>query len=291
MDDLAAFSVNVRTGDELESLADAFTLMARELHGYILNLRAATAEKERIGTELSVATNIQASMLPRAFPAFPDRGEIDLYASMRPAKEVGGDFYDFFSVGGDTLAVVIADVSGKGVPAALFMVVAKTLIKSYAQSGRTPEEVFAAVNNALFENNETSMFVTAFMGFLEMKTGKFVYANAGHNPPLLSRDGRFEYMKLSPGCALAVVENVAYRESSVTLGRGDVLFLYTDGVTEAADSGEKLFGGERLREKLNALAESPMKDIVSAVNAEIDAFAGSAEQSDDITILAVEWRG
>ncbi|MDR1136872.1 MAG: SpoIIE family protein phosphatase, partial [Synergistaceae bacterium] len=242
MDDLAAFSVDVRTGDELESLADAFTHMAHELHAYILNLGAVTAEKERIGAELSVAANIQASMLPRVFPPFPGHREIDLYASMRPAKEVGGDFYDFFLVNDRTLAAVIADVSGKGVPAALFMVVAKTLIKSYALSARSPGEVFAAVNNALCENNETSMFVTAFMGFLDLKTGEFVYVNAGHNPPLLSRGGRFGYMKPESGFVLAAVEDVGYREGSVTLDKGDILFLYTDGVTEAADRREELFG-------------------------------------------------
>ncbi|MDR1134064.1 MAG: SpoIIE family protein phosphatase [Synergistaceae bacterium] len=291
MDDLAAFSVDVKTGDELESLADAFTRMAHELHAYILNLSAVTAERERIGAELSVAADIQASMLPRVFSPFPGHRETGLYASMRPAKEVGGDLYDFFLVGDRTLAAVIADVSGKGAPAALFMVVAKTLIKSYALSARSPGEVFASVNNALCENNETSMFVTAFMGFLDLKTGEFVYVNAGHNPPLLSRGGRFEYMKPDPGFVLAAAEDTGYREGSVTLDKGDILFLYTDGVTEAADSGGELFGETRLREKLNALSGPSAKDLVCAVNAEIDAFAGGAEQSDDITMLAVEWRG
>jgi sigma-B regulation protein RsbU (phosphoserine phosphatase) len=291
MDDLAAFSVDVRTGDELQSLANAFTFMARELNAYILNLRAVTAEKERIGAELSVAADIQASMLPRIFPPFPDRGDLDLYASMRPAKEVGGDFYDFFFVGDDVLAVVIADVSGKGVPAALFMVVAKTVIKTYALSGKPPGEIFDAVNSALCENNETSMFVTAFMGFLDLKTGKLAYVNAGHNPPLLSAGGRFEYMKLEPGLALAIMENINYQEGLVTLSRGDALILYTDGVTEAIDREEALFGDRRLSEKLNALAGTDMKDTVLALNAEIDAFAGDAEQSDDITLLAVKWLG
>ncbi|MDR1377730.1 MAG: SpoIIE family protein phosphatase [Synergistaceae bacterium] len=290
MDDLATFSVNIKTGDELESLADAFTRMARELHVYILNLSMVTAEKERIGAELSVAANIQANMLPRVFPPFPNRREIDIYASMRPAKEVGGDFYDFFFVNDSVLAIVIADVSGKGVPAALFMVVARTLIKSYAQSGKLLSEVFANVNNALCENNETSMFVTTFMGFLDLNTGDLAYVNAGHNPPLLSQSGEFEYMKLKSGLALAAMEDVRYREGFVTLDKSDVLFLYTDGVTEATDRQGELFGETRLKKKLRALTGSSVKDLVSAVNAEIDAFTDGAEQSDDITLLAIEWR-
>ncbi|MDR0949479.1 MAG: SpoIIE family protein phosphatase, partial [Lachnospiraceae bacterium] len=228
--------------DEIGDLAAAFNDMSFSLQTYITNLTAITAEKERIGAELNVATQIQASMLPCIFPAFPDRPEFDIYASMLPAKEVGGDFYDFFLIDNEKLAVVMADVSGKGVPAALFMVIAKTLIKNNAQYGKTPKEVFEIVNDMLCENNEAGMFVTAFMGFLEIPTGTFTYVNAGHNPPLIKRSGNhFEWLPTKPCFVLAGMEEMSYRQDEITLHPGDTLYMYTDGVTEAVNRSEELF--------------------------------------------------
>ena len=282
------FSICIKTGDEIEELANAFQYMTVELSAYIKNLAAVTSEKERIGTELNVATSIQASMLPCIFPPFPDRREFDIYATMEPAKEVGGDFYDFFLVNDTHLAVVIADVSGKGVPAALFMVIAKTLIKNYTQLNAMPDKVFEMANAQLCEGNEAELFVTAWMGLLEIATGKFIYVNAGHNPPLLKHaDGKFEYLKSRPGFVLAGMESTRYRHNEMDLCAGDVLYLYTDGVTEATDPDHNLFGEERLRSVLNANANMPVAELLPTVRREIDAFVREAPQFDDITMLAL----
>ena len=190
-------------------------------------LNAVTAEKQRIGAELDVAKNIQASMLPCIFPAFPERKEFDIYAAMEPAKEVGGDFYDFFLVDPDHLAIVIADVSGKGVPAALFMVITKTLIKNHVQMGESPGQAFTAVNQTLCENNEAGLFVTAWMGILTISTGELVYTNAGHNPPLLGRaEGSFAYLKMRSGLVLAGMEGIIYREAHLKLEAGYPVSVY-----------------------------------------------------------------
>ena len=292
MDDLSSFRVDVKTGDEIEELGDAFNRMAHELHSYIENLSAVTAEKERIGAELDVATHIQASMLPGIFPAFPNRPEFHIYATMEPAKEVGGDFYDFFLVDEGHLAVVIADVSGKGVPAALFMVIAKTLIKDHTQAGTTPAEVFSEVNAQLCESNEEGLFVTAWRGVLEIATGHMVFVNAGHNPPLVRQaGGRFEYMKLRPGFVLAGMEGIRYRSGEMDLAPGSTLYLYTDGVTEAANGENELYGEERLLSVLGAHEDAAPEELLPAVKADIDAFAGDAPQFDDITMLALKLSG
>ena len=212
----AISQLNIHTGDEIQALSEAIKTMEVEINEYIQDLTTVTAEKERIGAELNVATQIQADMLPRIFPAFPEREEFDVYATMNPAKEVGGDFYDFFLVDDDHLAVVIADVSGKGVPAALFMVIAKTLIKNHTQNQEEPGAVFTQTNEQLCEGNDAGLFVTAWMGVLEISTGKFVYVNAGHNPPLLKRaGGQFEWLKSRPGFVLAGMEGVRYRENTL----------------------------------------------------------------------------
>lgn len=281
---------DIRTGDEVQQLADAFRKMQEDMLAYIRDLMEMTSEKERIGAELNVATQIQADMLPRIFPAFPERGEFDIYATMNPAKEVGGDFYDFFLVDEDHLAVVIADVSGKGVPAALFMVIAKTLIKNHAQNRETPGTVFTHTNSQLCEGNDAGLFVTAWMAVLEISTGELSYVNAGHNPPLLKRKGgRYEWLKSRPGFVLAGMEGTRYREGSLRLEAGDRLFLYTDGVTEATDGQQELFGEERLQNTLNGLSGLPVKDLLCGVKERIEAFVGEAEQFDDITMLCMEY--
>jgi sigma-B regulation protein RsbU (phosphoserine phosphatase) len=230
-------------------------------------------------------------MLPCIFPAFPDRAEFDIYASMLPAKEVGGDFYDFFLINENTLAVVIADVSGKGVPAALFMVIAKTLIKNSAQSGKSPREAFEAVNNTLYENNEAGMFVTVFMGYLDISTGKFTFVNAGHNPPLLRSQERFDWLKTKPGFVLAGMEAMFYKQYEIVLNPGDELFLYTDGLTEAANNEDMLFGAPALLETANSCQGLPLKEFTISIKREIDKFVEGAEQADDITMLALKYKG
>ena len=280
----------IRTGDEVELLADSFRKMEEDMISYIREFMKATAEKERIGAELNVATQIQADMLPRIFPAFPERQEFEVYATMNPAKEVCGDFYDFFLVDDDHLAVVIADVSGKGVPAALFMVIAKTLIKNHAQNRETPGEVFTQTNAQLCEGNDAGLFVTAWMGVLEISTGKFVYVNAGHNPPLLKRaGGQYEWLKSRPGFVLAGMEGIRYRENTLELMPGDTLYLYTDGVTEATSSAQELYGEERLQAALNEASELPVSQLLPRIKNCIDTFVGDAEQFDDITMLGLQY--
>ena len=284
--------LNIRTGDEIQALSESIKTMELEINEYIQDLTAVTAEKERIGAELNVATQIQADMLPRIFPAFPERKEFDIYATMNPAKEVGGDFYDFFLVDEDHLAVVIADVSGKGVPAALFMVIAKTLIKNHAQNEENPGAVFTHTNEQLCEGNDAGLFVTGWMGILEISTGKFTYVNAGHNPPLLRHaGGGFEWLKSRPGFVLAGMEGVRYRENVMEMAPGDTLYLYTDGVTEATDGSQELFGEERLQTALNETPDLPVEELLPKIKDCIDSFVGQAEQFDDITMLGLHYRG
>ena len=287
-------AVRVETDDELETLADAFNSMTESLKAYIRDLTAVTAEKERIGAELNVATKIQKDMLPNIFPAFPDRQEFNIYATMNPAKEVGGDFYDFFMVDDTHLAVVMADVSGKGVPAALFMVIAKTIIKNQALTGEPLDVVFDRANDQLCANNGEGLFVTAFMGLLDLRTGEFTCVNAGHNAPLLRRKGgAYEYLHLDPGFVLAGLENMQYKSCRLTLGEGDTLFLYTDGVTEALDPNEELFGEERLHDALNRDEgrELSVDKLLPYLRAELTEYARGAEQADDITMLGLTYCG
>ncbi|MDR2246172.1 MAG: SpoIIE family protein phosphatase [Treponema sp.] len=277
---------DIKTGDELETLAKTFNEMVE-------NIQYISAEKERIGVELNVATEIQTSMLPCIFPPFPDYTEFDIYAEMHPAKEVGGDFYDFFLVNQNTLAVVIADVSGKGVPAALFMVIAKTIIKNQAQMDKPIDEVFYAVNNQLCENNDANMFVTAFIGFLEINTGKFTYVNAGHNPPVIRHgDQGFTWLATKPGIVLGAMQNARFKMMETVLDVKDILFFYTDGVSEAMNPQAALFGSDRILDVLNAgmarndnlTINNYLKDMLN----DIDAFADGAEQADDITMMILQ---
>lgn len=282
------YTSGVRTGDEIELLSTRFELMTASLRTYIGNLTQVTAERERLGAELGIATKIQASMLPCIFPPFPDRPEFDIYATMIPAKEVGGDFYDFFMVDEDHLMVVIADVSGKGIPAALFMMTSKTLIRTLAQTGMTPAEVLNEANMRLCENNEAGMFVTAWIGLLEISSGRFVYANAGHNAPLLRRKGgEFGMLKSRPGFVLAGMEGVRYQQSEISLLPGDLLYMYTDGVTEAINPDEQLYGEVQLLRTLNQARTLDLKALLSGVKDDIDRFADGTAQFDDITMMAL----
>lgn len=287
-----AFCPDIHTGDEIEELADAFGQMNVEMRDYIRRLSKVTEEKERIGAELDVATHIQSSMLPCIFPAFPDREELDIYASMDPAREVGGDFYDFFLVDERHLAIVVADVSGKGVPAALFMVIGKTLIKDHTLPGRDLGEVFTRVNELLCESNSEGLFITAFEAVLDLVTGELRYVNAGHETPFICRaGGGFQPYPIRPGFVLAGMEGICYREDCIRLEPGDRLFQYTDGVTEATDGDNKLYGMERLGGILGRNSDKPPEKLLSAVKEDIDAFVGEAPQFDDITMLCLEYRG
>ena len=288
--------LDIRTGDEVENLSLMMADMERDLADYETNLTAVTAEKERIATELNLAAGIQAHMLPSTFPAFPERTEFDIYASMTPAKEVGGDFYDFFLVDEDHLALVIADVSGKGVPAALFMMASRTMLKDAALSHLDPAAVLERVNAELCENNPDMMFVTVWLGILEIPTGKLVWADAGHERICLFQNGRWECLPKKSGIALAVLEPELLEESpfrnfELQLLPGDVLFQYTDGVTEAMTAEREQFGMDRLQEALTASPDTEPETLLLHMRESIDRFVCGAPQFDDITMLALRYRG
>lgn len=247
---------------------------------------------ERINTELEVATTIQNATLPKILPTFPNRKEFDIYATMNAAKEVGGDFYDCFFVDEDHFVFVIADVSGKGIPAAMFMVVSKILIKNHMQEGMSPEEAFMKTNKQLCEGNDANMFVTAWAGLLEISTGHLTYVNAGHNPPLLKRaDGSYEYLKSKAALVLGAMDIIKYRQQELDLQPGDAMYLYTDGVTEAINGKNEQYGEERLKDVLNACLEQEhftRKELLEYIFHDISEFAGQEEQFDDITMLAIK---
>ena len=275
---------------ELGILASSFKKMIINLENYMINLKKVTAEKERINTELDIAKKIQMSMLPTDFPAYPHKSEIDLYALSEPAKEVGGDFYDFFLIDENHLATIIADVSGKGIPAALFMVVAKTLIKNSTLNGNTPEEVFKNVNNQLCENNDQNMFVTAWMGILDINTGELVHVNAGHNLPLLKHQDEYNWLKSKPSFVLGGMENINYTQEKIQLSAGDQILLYTDGITEAINEKEEFFGDSRLIDVINNEQFSNVTEVLSSIKTNIDVFVGDLDQFDDITMLILEYK-
>ena len=283
---------DIRTKDEIQDLAESIGAMEKDIVKYIDNIRTITAEKERIGAELNVATQIQADMLPRIFPAFPDRKEFDIYATMTPAKEVGGDFYDFFLLDKDHLGLVMADVSGKGVPAALFMVIAKTLIKNRAQMGGGPAEILQYVNEQLCEGNEAELFVTVWFAILNVKTGKGVAANAGHEHPAIRRaGGKYELSVYRHSPAVAAMEGMRFREHEFELYPGDSLFVYTDGVPEATNSMSQLFGTERMLNALNRDPNADPRTLLENVREGLDAFVGESQQFDDITMLGLRFSG
>ncbi len=284
--------LDIHTGDELENLSNSIKQMEKDINMYIRDLTTVTAEKERIDVELNMATEIQSTMVPCVFPAFPTRKEFDVYASMTPAKEVGGDLYDFFLIDEDHLGLVIADVSGKGVPAALFMMVAKALIKNTALNGSSPEKVFYTVNNQLCENNETNMFVTAWIGILTISTGKMVCANAGHEFPAVCRKGgKYELLNDKHGFVLAGMEESIYQEYEIELNPGDRLFVYTDGVPEATNAAEEFYDTDRMVEALNEVPEANPEDLLLHMKTDVDKFVGNAPQFDDLTMLAFHYKG
>ena len=274
----------IRSRNEIGELSEDVVKLTRELDQYMGRMESITAERERITTELALATRLQA--------AFLDRQEFELYASMDPAKEVGGDFYDYYLIDEDHLCLVMADVSGKGVPAALFMMVCKIILQSCAMLGRSAAETLAKTNEAICSNNQEEMFVTVWLGILEISTGRLTAANAGHEYPVLKRpDGSFELLKDKHGLVIGVMDSAKYREYELTLEPGAKLFLYTDGVPEATNAEERMFGMERMLRALNTEPEAAPARILQNVSAAVTDFVKDAEQFDDLTMLCMEYRG
>lgn len=284
--------LQVETGDEIQQLGETFNSMAADLSHYIRDLTETTAAKERIQSELKLATDIQASLLPRIFPPFPDRKEIDLYALMDPAKEVGGDFYDFFFLDEQRICLIIGDVSDKGVPAALYMMVAKTLLKSEALRDADPAQVLERVNSILALDNETSMFVTVFCAILDTGTGQVACANAGHLPPLIQQtDGSVSLRAFRPGFVLGPMPDICYSTEQFLLQPGELFLIYTDGVTEAINPVLEQYGEQRMLDCVAGCSGTDTKTIITTIRHELQQFANGAPQSDDITMLAVRYLG
>lgn len=282
----------IRSHDEMGELAAAIDEMEDQIAGYVAHLTRVTAEEERIQTELSLASRIQAAMLPSVFPPFPGRQEFDLFASMDPAREVGGDFYDFFLVDDDHLYMVIADVSGKGIPAALFMTTAKAVLAQYIIDGKAPEEVLETANDAICATNREEMFISVWIGILEISTGKLIAANAGHEYPVIKRpDGDFELVRDKHGFVLGGMEDMKYTQYEMLMEPGSSLFVYTDGVPEATDSSVEQFGLQRMLTALNENPEAQPEQIVHSVRRAVDTFTGEAEQFDDMTMLCLKYNG
>ncbi|WP_407382482.1 SpoIIE family protein phosphatase [Ruminococcus sp.] len=288
-------SAGEKLGDNISHIADISVLaasidtMETEMLRYIENLNAETAEKERIGAELSLAASIQAGSIPHVFPAFPDRSDFDIYASMTPAKEIGGDFYNFYMMDDDHLALTIADVSGKGIPAALFMMVTNILINDRAHFGGSPAEILTFVNHRILEYNPAEMFVTVWLGVIEMSTGRLIAANAGHEHPALKRaDGKFELLKENHGLVLGALESARYRDVEIYLKPGDKLFIYTDGIPEATNGEKNMFGLENMLDALNQHKDESPQEIIEGVKERVNAFIGDEQPFDDLTALCFE---
>ena len=283
-----------RTGDEIELLAETFGELSERTKKYIKEIMEITAEKERIGAELSVAAKIQQDMLPQSFPIYPDRKEFAVFASMDPAKEVGGDFYDIFLIDEDHLALVMADVSGKGVPASLFMVTSRTLIKNRAMMGGTPSEILADVNKTLCEGNKSAMFVTVWFAIVTLSTGVVAETNAGHENPLAlhrsADDARYEVVKQPHDMVLGGLKKARFREDSFVMQPGDQLFIYTDGVTEAKNAEGRMYGMDRVTDALNRNRDAEPEALLLHMREDIDRFVGDAEQFDDLTMLSFIYR-
>ena len=282
----------IKNRDEIGQLARAIDQMEEQIQSYVEKITSITAEEEKMRTELSLAARIQLEALPGTFPAFPDRNEFDIYASMKPAKDVGGDFYDFFLVDDDHLCLVIADVSVKGIPAALFMMVSRTILANIAMMGMSPKEVLEKANEAICANNKEEMFVTVWLGILEISTGKVTAANAGHEYPVLKKpDQDFEILIDKHGFVLGGMEEVKYREYEFDMEPGSKLFLYTDGLPEATDNEQNMFGVELMMDALNESLNLSTKEILDHMKGRVDGFVGSAPQFDDLTMLCIEYFG
>ena len=291
--DTTIFSgITVASQDEIGELYQSLGQMEKDMNTYIHDLVNVTSENERITAELSLATRIQAAMLPHIFPAFPERKEFDIHAAMTPAKEVGGDFYDFFLIDADHLCLTIADVSGKGVPAALFMMASKIILSSFAKLGQSPAEILTKTNEALCSQNQEEMFVTVWLGILEISTGRMIAANAGHEYPVLKNPGdSYRLLKDKHGFVLGGMDGMSFHEYEIQLEPGSKLFVYTDGLPEAMNTESELFGTERMLKVLNEEQEAGPRRILENIYAAVDSYVGTAEQFDDLTMLCLDYRG
>ncbi|MBN1276853.1 MAG: SpoIIE family protein phosphatase [Deltaproteobacteria bacterium] len=282
----------INTRDEVRKLADSFSYMKTSLNQYIKELTETTAARERIESELQIARDIQMGILPKVFPPFPSRTEFDIYAVLEPAKEVGGDLYDFFFLDNENLCIAVGDVSGKGVPASLFMAITMTLIKAKATRDLPIGEVLSMVNDNLSQDNPSLMFVTLFFSIFNIRTGELEYCNGGHNPPYLIRsNGNIEPLESTSGIALGVMEDFTYESRKIVLQKGDTVFLYTDGVTEAMNERDELFSEQRLEKEIARLREKPLKEITSGLMEEISTFCSGTTQTDDITMMILKFFG
>jgi sigma-B regulation protein RsbU (phosphoserine phosphatase) len=279
--------------DEIGQLANAFNEMVKQLEIYIQDLKVVTAAKERIESEMKIAGDIQQSFLPQAYTPKPDQAALDLHAVLHPAKQVGGDLYDFFHLEGDRLFFAIGDVSDKGMPAALFMAVTLTLLRTLIKHDATPDHLLAATNRSLAERNEAYQFVTMFCGVLDTRSGEVRYAHGGHNPPYVSSPGNGGLRSLTPvsGMALGAFDTAEYKTEHLQLAPGEILFLYTDGITEAMNMQRELYGEERLEACLKTVGAADTANAVTAkILADVAQHTGEAPQSDDITMLCIRFR-
>ncbi len=277
--------------DEVGKLTESFSLMQHSLQEYIANLETTTRQKERIESELRIAHDIQMGILPKIFPPFPEHDEFEIYASVEPAREVGGDLYDFFFIDKHLFCFLIGDVSGKGVPAAFLMAVTKTLLKVVAETGVKPGEIMEKVNNDLAEDNESCMFVTIFLAILDIRTGVVSYSSAGHNPPIVKTVHGVSFVAPLNEPIAGAMPDMQYSTCSLTLDYGDIMYLYTDGVTEAMNEKKEIYSDARLLSFLGTVDAGEPATLIQAVNRSITGFAGDAEQSDDITMLALKYKG
>ena len=292
LDSEEVFVSDIHTGDEIEALAHSVEEMDRSLKQKTRELVEITAEQERLNTELELASSIQMDMLPCIFPPFPDRREFDIYASMKPAKEVGGDFYDFFLIDQDHLGLVIADVSGKGIPAALFMMMVKIMVQNCVLAGLSPKQALEQVNQLISEKNKESMFVTVWLGILDIPSGKLIAVNAGHEYPILKKPGGcYELYKDRHGMAVGMMEGIHYREYELQLEPESHIFVYSDGLAEANNSEEKLFGIDRTLVALNEVPDADAEETLNAVRRAVDTFVGDAAQFDDLTMMCIVYHG
>ncbi len=283
--EIVALNIDVKTGDEIEILAEAFNKMTSDIIRYINELTTVTSERERIETELRIATLIQEGMLPKNFE-YPDRHEFTLFASMRAAKDVGGDFYDFFFVDDDHFCITIGDVSGKGVPAALFMAMTKATVKDLVLRRLPIDEVMTEANVTLCNNNEQDMFVTLFIAIINVKTGEFSWCDAGHDPAIIwKKDGTVEMLTGKKGFVCAGIETAKYKLNESKIEKGDIIYLYTDGIPEANNTAQEFYGLERLKTLISAQKKHEIKPLCVDILSDVDQFAASEPQFDDITML------
>jgi sigma-B regulation protein RsbU (phosphoserine phosphatase) len=282
----------ITNDDSIGLLVNSFVTLYDKIRTNLNQLQITTSEKEKFETEFDVASHMQSNMLPKNFDELSKNESFEIYAYMKPAREVGGDFYDYFKIDEDNVYFVIGDVSGKGIPSTLFMVKTMYLIENHTKFNDNLSQVVEKVNNLAYERNDEDLFVTIWLGKLNLKTGKLSYVNAGHNQPLIKQDSNnFEYMKTHPNLVIGGMEGIEYNEHEINLNAGDMIFLYTDGITEANDNYNGFYGENRLKETINENKNKKLNDIINEITEDIDKFCNNSEQYDDITMLIIKYNG